>query len=68
MAFCNSAISSGSVIFRELALKNNLAFIPFLLEGVAGMQHLNLPDRVHPNAEGHKTLAQHVWKVLQDIL
>lgn len=56
------------VIFRELALKNNLAFIPFLLEGVAGLRHLNLPDHVHPNAEGHKILAQHVWKVLQDLL
>jgi acyl-CoA thioesterase-1 len=56
------------VIFRELALKNNLAFIPFLLEGVVGMKHLNLPDHVHPNAEGHKILAKHVWNVLKDIL
>jgi acyl-CoA thioesterase-1 len=56
------------VIFRELALKNNLAFIPFLLDGVVGMKHLNLPDQVHPNAAGHKILAQHVWKALESLL
>ena len=55
-------------LFRELALKNNIAFIPFLLEGVAGVRHLNLPDGVHPNAEGQKLLARHTWAVLKDHL
>ncbi|WP_347159810.1 arylesterase [Pontibacter chitinilyticus] len=55
-------------LFRELALANNLVFIPFLLEGVAGMRHLNLPDGVHPNAAGQKLLAEHVWAVLKAIL
>src|SRR5690606_7501641 len=53
-------------LFRELALKNNIAFIPFLLEGVAGMRHLNLQDGLHPNAEGQKLLANHTWAVLKD--
>ncbi|HEY4651924.1 MAG TPA: arylesterase [Pontibacter sp.] len=56
------------VLFRELALKNNIAFVPFLLEGVAGMRHLNLPDGVHPNAEGQKILAKHTWAVLKGLL
>jgi acyl-CoA thioesterase-1 len=56
------------VLFRELALKNNMAFIPFLLEGVAGIRQLNLPDGVHPNAEGQKILAKHVWAVLKEVL
>ena len=55
-------------LFRELALKNNVAFVPFLLEGVAGMRHLNLPDGVHPNAEGQKLLAKHTWDVLKNML
>jgi acyl-CoA thioesterase I len=55
-------------LFRELALKNNISFIPFLLEGVIGQRHLNLPDGIHPNAEGHKLLAQHTWAVLQELL
>jgi acyl-CoA thioesterase I len=56
------------VIFRELALKNNIAFVPFLLEGVVGNKELNLPDGFHPNAAGQKLLASHVWKVLEDLL
>jgi acyl-CoA thioesterase I len=55
-------------LFRELAIKNNVAFVPFLLEGVAGVQHLNLPDRVHPNAEGQKLLARHTWAVLEGLI
>ncbi|GHA75971.1 arylesterase [Pontibacter akesuensis] len=55
-------------IFRELALKNNTHFIPFLLEGVVGNRHLNLPDGLHPNAEGQKVLAQHTWAVLKELL
>ncbi|MHC2991280.1 GDSL family lipase [Pontibacter sp. HJ8] len=55
-------------LFRELAIKNNVAFVPFLLEGVAGMRHLNLPDGVHPNAEGQKLLARHTWAVLEGLL
>ncbi|MBD1396810.1 arylesterase [Pontibacter sp. JH31] len=55
-------------LFRELAIRNNVSFVPFLLEGVAGMRHLNLPDGVHPNAEGQKLLARHTWAVLEDLL
>ncbi|RAU82263.1 arylesterase [Pontibacter arcticus] len=55
-------------LFRELALKNNISFIPFLLEGVAGMRHLNLQDGIHPNAAGQKLLAEHTWKVLEGLL
>ncbi|TXK52098.1 arylesterase [Pontibacter qinzhouensis] len=56
------------VLFRELALRNNIHFLPFLLEGVVGMRHLNLPDGIHPNAEGHKQLAAHTWSVLKELL
>lgn len=55
-------------LFRELAVKNNVSFVPFLLEGVAGVKALNLPDGVHPNAEGQKLLARHTWKILEDLL
>ncbi|MCC9138056.1 arylesterase [Pontibacter silvestris] len=55
-------------LFRELATQNNVVFLPFLLEGVVGMRHLNLPDGVHPNAEGQKVLAKHIWGVLKDLL
>ena len=56
------------VIFRQLATQNNMAFVPFLLEGVGGVRELNLPDGVHPTAQGHKILARNVWDILEGVL
>lgn len=55
-------------IFPYLAKKNNITLIPFLLEGVAGEPELNLSDGIHPNAEGHKIVAETVWKYLNPML
>jgi acyl-CoA thioesterase-1 len=55
-------------IYPELAKQNNLPLIPFLLEGVGGIARLNLPDGIHPTAEGHRIVAENVWKVLEPIL
>lgn len=52
-------------IFPELAEKNEIPLIPFLLEGVAGNPDLNLEDGIHPTAEGHQILRENVWKVLK---
>ena len=54
-------------MFGELAEKNNAVLVPYLLEGVAGDPSLNLPDGIHPNAAGHRILAENVWRVLQPI-
>ena len=55
-------------MYATLAKKYKLTFIPFLLEGVGGDPKLNLPDGIHPNPEGHKILAETVWKTLKDEL
>lgn len=55
-------------IFSELAAKNNLPLIPFLLENVAGNPNLNQNDGIHPTAEGHKILADNTWVVLKEYL
>jgi len=55
-------------IFPELAEKNNLKLIPFLLENVGGIPELNQDDGIHPTVEGHKIVAENVWVVLKDIL
>ena len=55
-------------MFPELAKKNTVSLVPFLLEGVGGVAQLNQPDGIHPTAEGHRILAENVWKVLKDIL
>lgn len=55
-------------IFPELAKKNKATLLPFLLEGVAGDEKLNLPDGIHPNIEGHKIVAKTVTKTISPLL
>lgn len=57
-----------TAMYPELAKENNMAFVPFLLEGVAGEAKLNQQDGIHPTAEGHKIIAENVWKVLKPLL
>jgi len=54
-------------MFRELATKNSMALIPFLLEGVGGEPELNQADGIHPNEKGSKIVAENVWKELQKL-
>ncbi|MFD1143819.1 arylesterase [Larkinella insperata] len=55
-------------MYTDLADKNKTALIPFLLENVGGIRKLNQPDGIHPTAEGHKIVADNVWKVLEPVL
>ncbi|MFK7809609.1 MAG: arylesterase [Saprospiraceae bacterium] len=55
-------------MYRDLAKKNDLLLIPFLLEGVGGIPELNLKDGIHPTEEGHKIVAEVIWKVLENAL
>lgn len=55
-------------VFKRLADANKVSLIPFLLEGVGGIPELNQSDGIHPTAQGHKIVAENVWKVLKDML
>jgi len=55
-------------IFPNLAKKNNMALVPFLLNKVGGVPKLNQEDGIHPTAEGDKILAENVWVILKDVL
>ncbi len=57
-----------AAIYPELAAKNEIYLVPFLLEGVGGERHLNLSDGIHPTAEGHRIVAENVWKVMEEVL
>jgi acyl-CoA thioesterase-1 len=61
-------VKAFAAVYPALAEKNGLPFIPFILEGVGGHPELNQPDGIHPTAEGHKTVADNVWKILQPAL
>ena len=55
-------------IYTELAEKNKMTLVPFLLEGVGGEAKLNQEDGIHPTAEGHRIVAENLWRSLQKIL
>lgn len=55
-------------IYPAIAAKNNMALVPFLLEGVGGNPALNQADGIHPTAEGAKIVANNVWKVLKGVI
>jgi acyl-CoA thioesterase I len=55
-------------VYPELAEKNELPLVPFLLDGVAGRAALNQGDMIHPTAEGQRLMAEHVWEVLEPVL
>jgi len=57
-----------SRVYPDVAKEKNVALVPFLLEGVGGSAELNLPDRIHPTAEGQKILADNIWAILKPIL
>jgi acyl-CoA thioesterase-1 len=55
-------------IFRKLADRYQMEFVPFLLAGVGGVRHLNMADGVHPLAEGYQIVAKNVWPALRKLL
>jgi acyl-CoA thioesterase-1 len=55
-------------IFREVAKRNHMTLVPFMLDGVAGMKHLNLQDGLHPTAEGYQIIAKKIWPVLHRLI
>ena len=60
--------SSFRKIYSDVAAKEGLPLLPFLLNGVAGIARLNQADGVHPNFTGEKIVADNVWKALKPIV
>lgn len=55
-------------LFVDLAEKNRLVFIPFILKDVGGIAELNQDDGIHPNVQGHVIVANTVWEVLKPLV
>jgi acyl-CoA thioesterase-1 len=51
-------------VFTTLAKKNKCVLMPFLLDGVAGIEKLNQQDGIHPNTQGHQIIGNQVAKIL----
>jgi acyl-CoA thioesterase-1 len=61
-------VQSFRAAYREVAAAKRVLFIPFLLEGVAGVSTLNQADGIHPNTEGAQLIADTIWPVLRNVL
>jgi acyl-CoA thioesterase I len=55
-------------LYKDLASANNMILIPFLLEGVGGEASLNQDDGIHPTAEGHRIIAETMWRLIFPVL
>jgi len=55
-------------VFVDLARQNKVEFVPFLLEGVAGMSRLNQSDGIHPTSEGAARIADHLWPAVEKMV
>lgn len=54
--------------YRNVAKREKVGVIPFLLDGVAGKASLNQDDGVHPNEKGERIVAANVWKSLAPVV
>ena len=55
-------------VFDDLAREHDVAFMPFLLDGVAADPALNQADGIHPNAAGAAIVAAGVRDALEPLL
>jgi len=55
-------------VYRDLARQYKVTLMPFLLDEVAGIAALNQADGIHPNVQGARIVADHVWTVLKPMV
>jgi acyl-CoA thioesterase-1 len=55
-------------MFGELARKNSVALVPFLLDGVALNPDFMQDDGIHANAKGQSRMLENLWPRLKPLL
>src|SRR5690606_7678230 len=54
--------------FKEVAKAEDVALVPFLLEGIGADAQWFQPDRIHPNEQAQPHMADNVWPHLEPML
>jgi acyl-CoA thioesterase-1 len=55
-------------LYPDIAKKHDLVLYPFFLAGVAGEGNLNLPDGLHPTAQGVEVIVSRILPVVESFL
>ena len=55
-------------VYPALAAKYKVAFVPFLLQGVAERRELFQPDQLHPTAEAQPLICENVWPSVEALV
>ena len=55
-------------VFTRLAERYKVRLVPFFLVGIIGNDEWDLDDTLHPNAAGHKVIADAIWPHLRPML
>lgn len=55
-------------MYPRLAQKHGLVLYPFFLDGIAGNAALNLPDGLHPTAEGVRVIVRNILPTVERFL
>lgn len=54
--------------FQKLADTYKVSFVPFFLEGVAGVPSLNQADGIHPNEKGYARVLETIYPKVKELL
>jgi acyl-CoA thioesterase-1 len=57
-----------TAVYREIADLYDIAFVDFLMQGIALDPSRMQADRVHPNSQGQRPMFENVWKILAPLL
>ena len=55
-------------LYPELADELDVAFVPYMLEGVGGRPEMNQGDGIHPTGEGQRIIAENVLPALRALV
>lgn len=55
-------------VFKDLAKRYQVTFVPMFLEGVAGKNELMQSDNLHPNENAQPIILNNIWPTLEPLL
>ena len=51
--------------YQQLALENNILFVPFLLNGIAAQPGMMQADGIHPTLQAQAIMKEQVWSIIK---